>query len=1060
MASRAPAKLSRPRLFNAVPRERLFRQLDACVQRPITFVVGAPGAGKSTLLASYIAARDIATLWYRVDPGDEDIASFFYFLKEAGERLVRQRPPLPLLTPEYLADLDGFAQRFFRALLRRLPDPCLLVFDNLHTVGADAALHRALQVAIAEMPEGPSMVCLSRSEAPATYAAAFANDLAVRLDEATLKLTEDETRALILGKHGLDEGAAAVLVQRTEGWAAGVSLLAQQWTREGAAGVRHHLVTVQGVGDYFRTEIMQHLRTEEAQALMRCALLPTVSAASSPRMSDHEGAPELLERLYRRSLFTEKQNTGEVRFRFHDLFREFLVDSLREQMSEASWRQVLATAGHAALSIGEPEAAIPLLLEAGDGAAAATAVNAQARPLLGSGRFRTLHDWLARMGEEAVDAHPWLRFWFGHTLMATDLCSARKCFERAYVLFVAAGDVNGQLMSAAQIINTHYYGYMDYAPMAPWAERIDRLMAAGAVCTNRADEADIHIAMLFATTWLGQGDHRWITERAERMLLDPLLEVNQRVSLGYALSDFYTLGSRMSDARRVMARVPMEAESGVTALNRIYAHLQFGYQHLRAGEYEQALGAWEAADRVAAENGLVQTRFLSCVFRSFLHSCKLEVTQAEQQLKGLEVEATDGQPLSAALYHVARVLLEIARLDGRAASHHARLSLRHATRLGGGFISVAWRAHGSAALAMAGEHAEAERWIDEGLALARGGWLECYRTNLLMSRAYSLLLRGERERAHQVIAQLLELARDNDWWTYLRIVSVVKDTVVREAVRARIDLPFALKLVRALHVRPDAEAPEDWPWPVRLYVLGSFSLLREGAPVEFPRKAQKRPLALLKAILAFGGQGVDGTALAHALWPDAEADDAQDSLTMAIHRLRKLLGDDNSILVREGKCSLNCEVVWTDVGALERLLAAIDSQPADGSALEAQLRALQHLYRGHFLEHEAQEAWLLPTQQRLRARVQRAILRLGMALESAGDWAGAVTLYQRGIELDALAEPLYCRLMQCHHELGQAAQVVQVYLQLRKMLSAILASTPSPETDALYSSYSRLEGIR
>jgi len=283
---------------------------------------------------------------------------------------------------------------------------------------------------------------------------------------------------------------------------------------------------------------------------------------------------------------------------------------------------------------------------------------------------------------------------------------------------------------------------------------------------------------------------------------------------------------------------------------------------------------------------------------------------------------------------------------------------------------------------------------------------------------------------------------------------------VREAVRARIDLPFALKLVRALHVRPDAEAPEDWPWPVRLYVLGSFSLLREGEPVEFPRKAQKRPLALLKALLAFGGQGVDGATLAHALWPDAEADDAQDSLTMAVHRLRKLLGDESAILVRDGKCSLNSEVIWTDVWTLERVLAAIDARPAEGAELEAHLRALQHLYRGHFLEYDAQEAWLLPTQQRLRARVQRAILRLGEGLEAAGNWAGAAALYQRGIELDAVAESLYRRLMKCHHELGHAAQVVAVYRQLCKMLSAILASAPSAETDALYASFTRRERIR
>jgi hypothetical protein len=54
------AKLTRPKLHQVVPRERLFDTLDRCRERPLTWVPGPPGGGKTALLASYLQARKLA----------------------------------------------------------------------------------------------------------------------------------------------------------------------------------------------------------------------------------------------------------------------------------------------------------------------------------------------------------------------------------------------------------------------------------------------------------------------------------------------------------------------------------------------------------------------------------------------------------------------------------------------------------------------------------------------------------------------------------------------------------------------------------------------------------------------------------------------------------------------------------------------------------------------------------------------------------------------------------------------------------------------------------------
>ena len=109
----ALAKTTRPTLAVTVARPRLFRRLDRTGQRPVTWVWGPPGAGKTTLVASYLAARRRKALWYQVDSGDGDVATFFYYL---GQAAPRRKHALPLLAPEYRLGLAIFARRFFREL--------------------------------------------------------------------------------------------------------------------------------------------------------------------------------------------------------------------------------------------------------------------------------------------------------------------------------------------------------------------------------------------------------------------------------------------------------------------------------------------------------------------------------------------------------------------------------------------------------------------------------------------------------------------------------------------------------------------------------------------------------------------------------------------------------------------------------------------------------------------------------------------------------------------------------------------------------------------------------
>ena len=117
----------------------------------------------------------------------------------------------------------------------------------------------------------------------------------------------------------------------------------------------------------------------------------------------------------------------------------------------------------------------------------------------------------------------------------------------------------------------------------------------------------------------------------------------------------------------------------------------------------------------------------------------------------------------------------------------------------------------------------------------------------------------------------------------------------------------------------DTLTPQDTPL-VSIFTLGRFSLLLNGKPAEFGRKAPQRQLELLKAIVALGGREVSTTSLMSALWPDVDGDVAQRSFDTTLHRLRKILNDRRVLVMKEGKLSLDGNYCWVDVWSFERLL--------------------------------------------------------------------------------------------------------------------------------------------
>ncbi len=112
---------------------------------------------------------------------------------------------------------------------------------------------------------------------------------------------------------------------------------------------------------------------------------------------------------------------------------------------------------------------------------------------------------------------------------------------------------------------------------------------------------------------------------------------------------------------------------------------------------------------------------------------------------------------------------------------------------------------------------------------------------------------------------------------------------------------------------------------MRVYTFGDFAIVIDGERLAFRGKAQKRPLNLLKALIAFGGRGVGTDRLKDALWPDADGDAAHRAFDTTLYRLRRLLGVEGALVLGEGRLSLSPDVCWSDALALKDIVGKATS---------------------------------------------------------------------------------------------------------------------------------------
>jgi len=1043
------AKTTRPVVGSAVPRERLFARLDGAPGRTAVWISGAPGSGKTTLAASYVEARRLRSLWYQVDPDDADIASFFHYLGHAARKLeggkARERAPETL--PEG-ADLEAFARRFFRNLFSRTKGPFALVLDNLHAVAGDSPLYRVLEAAIGQVPRQGCIIVISRRDPPVQFARLRATGELQYLGGDALRVGPDEL-AEIARQRGqpLSAQAAAQLHERTQGWAAGLVLMLEHAKLAGRVAELPGHAAPQAVFDYLAGEIFDRFEPAARELLLRVACLPRMTAEVARALSGEAMAGRLLVNLALNNYFVSEVRADEGRvYQLHPLLREFLRGRAQQALPEALEPAHLRRAAQLLRDAGQVEDAVALLVECRDWEAIASVAGAEAGRLIAQGRTATLGGWLDLLPAAVLEADPALLLALAECRARTAPREARRRFEQAFDGFQRAADGLGAIRSCCGLIDAVVFEFDDLAPLDRWCAQLAALLQKTA---GRAPE-DVAAAAAGAMAralLLRDAGHAGLDDWIARARL-PFARAAAALLRGDFAVSGATVEAMQAEARARPPRFGMAA--GIAAALH---HLLDG-AHARARESAAACLQAAEADGLRGYEGWLR----AIAAAAALGAGERDAARAEVQ----RLDSADAQPRRGdrAILHYLRSWLACLEGDPDGALRDARAAVALAAETGLPWLECLARC--ALARCVAGDRRAAEVQLRAAQAIA-----DAQRSPLLgfcaqLAAADAALGAGDEAAALAAASAAFALGRGHGfrhapWWRPRETADLCA-----LALRRRVEPEYARSLARERRLVPRA-APlrvADWPWTFRVATLGRFELLRADAPVEFSGKGPGRPVELLKVLIAQGGHNVRADQLGDALWPHVDADYAHKSFTAALHRLRRLLGDDEALQLREGRLGLDAGQVWVDLWALESVLAEFDEQlrgPPQAARIPA-LRALVEeafaLYRGPFLPDESEQPSFLALREQIRSRLLRCLARAARACEEAGEPAAGLEGYQRLIDVDPLYEAPYRNLMLACQRAGDLAEARTVYERLRSVLATKMKVMPSAETQAVYASVS------
>jgi LuxR family maltose regulon positive regulatory protein len=1036
--------------------------LQTAVYKRLTLLSAPPGYGKTTLLADLVEQTNLPYAWYQLDAADGDPTIFLDYLIACMRNIeavmyAHESPSLGRPVANLLAEGEPVSPErvlflFINETAQHLKGDYLLVLEDYHLV-TNPEVHTLVNLLVENCPPGMHLVISSRTDPPLGLGRLRARGLLAEFRAPDLRFHLSEVQAW-LEKVIQDTATetAHLLNEKTEGWAAALQIVLSSLTGKDAYSAEQFISELSGtqrfIFEYLAEEVLQKNPPHVQRFLTHTAVLDQMNAAACDALLHSQDAQITLDNLEKNNLFIISLDEKQEWYRYHHLFREFLVGKLRREAPD-EMTKLEQRAGAYYKNQGELDAAFSHFVRANNFEAAANVLASFARDYVERGHIAVLQRYLGELPETAMQHNPELLLQHGNVLWRQgQVGMAVSRYQDAKDAFAECDDRSGigrvltQMAELARSQGDYRHAQILAHEALQQLPKQDHAGRAGALMALAKSEG-------FLT---GMDRGRTLAEEAavEARLAGESLSSRVRANLLRSLGRIcWWHGDPQATLRYCQEALGFitDEQSPIAA----YSYITMATPYV----YRRDL---DTAQRYAEMGlGIAQTLQLSDLLPRAHSTLGSVLTrrgnweQGETHLRqALELAQDSGLESYArvmAVGFLAQNLCGQGRVDEARQLAEAALWERAANS--DTYEMVVCRSI-LADIALESNQLDEAQTIFE--SLMEIGQRRQFRIPLAMvyfGLAYINLQHGNRKDAVRYGRQSVSILEPLGTWQLFLDQGERARLVCQALQETGQATPFTNEVLRRLPGQSEIVVKETEPI-VHVRCFGRFRVFVDGDEVTQAQWVSAKARDMLAYFVNFRDKRIPMERAADAVWPDSDGHGR--AFHSALYRLRQALrqGGEKTkfIQVRGGEYFLDRSYFKIDVDSFDSSL--VNAHTTHG--IES-IRWYEHalaIVEGEYLNNLLYYDWVIPERRRLQAAYLDALSKLAGCYASQGQFDHAILLLDKSIQMDTLNEDSYCDAMRYHAEQGDVAALVQQYQRLEDVLRNELNVQPSTTSQQLY----------